>query len=300
MFPKIVCLAIAIICSSLLSACKELAIPSFAEIPIPKTIAKSKSTITLTVTDITDTVPFTERQIAVVWATNAGRYIGTLDMDAQLIRQLKVSLPEDYFSEGLLWSPDGSTLIYQQTSLDHGFDVIAIHADASGYIHTIDNFHYPPSCTWSPDGQYLTCSSIMCHGCPRDLYVYDSTSWEAIHYGYESGMSGRDPSLLQETKKVAQEFCSRYKDNAQDCAGDVDSSEHFVLVWAKDKLLIVDVDKRQVVRIGTRPDDLSWSADKSQLAWIENGEIRVFDAATHAVTTFTLPDAKFLNVAWHP
>jgi hypothetical protein len=324
MFPKIVCLAIAIICSSLLSACKELAIPSFAEIPIPERIIEPKSTITLTAANITDTVPSNSRQLAIVWSTGAGYYVGVLDTDANLIRQFKVSLSSAFFSEGLLWSPDGNTLIYQQTSLDHGFDILALHPDAPDYIHTIDNFHYPPSCTWSPDGRYLACSKVMCHGCNEDLDVYESTNWESVCYTYldfvyrddlcrSLKLNNGEPwntqysellrekmRVSQKAQEIAKEFCRRYKDDAQGCWRETGSNDRFVFVGAEGKWVIVDVDKRQAVRIETRPDDLSWSVDKSHLAWTENGELRVFDTATYAVTLVTLPDAKFLNVSWHP
>ncbi len=322
MLPKIMWLAIVIICSSLLSACKELAIPSFAEIPIPKTILQPKSAVTLKTVDIIGTVPANNRQIAVVWSTNAGRYMGVLDIDTNLIQKFKVSLSSDYFSEGLLWSPNGDTLIYQQTSLDHGFDILALRPDAPEYIHAIDNFHYPPSCTWSLDGRYLACSKVMCHGCNEDLDVYDSTNWESVCYTYlvpwdnpckslrlntgepwntqYSELSREKTRISQEDQEVAEEFCRRYKDDAQECWRDTGSNERFVFIEAEGKWVIVDVDKRHVVRIGAHPEDLSWSTDKRYLAWIENGELRVFDTATHAVTNFTLPDAKFLNVAWHP
>jgi hypothetical protein len=314
-----------LVCAWLLAGCKELAVPSFTEIPIPETITKPKAIITLTEVDITGTVPFTGHQIAVVWMTSVGRYVGILDTDTHVVQRLKVTLSGDYWSNGLLWPPNEKTLIYQQTSLDHGFDLLAVRADSSEYIHTIDNFHYPPACTWSPDGRYLACSSVMCHGCDRQLEVYDSTNWKSVCYTYALGWDhpckalrlnngelwnmqfsemswGGVPSseISQEARKIALEFCRRYKGNNQQCEGIALSNEHSIPVWTNVGLLIVDVDKKQVLRIGTTPDDLSWSTDKSHLAWIEDGGVRVFDAGTHDVIAFDIPNAKILNLAWSP
>ncbi len=338
-----------LVCAWLLSACKELALPSWAEMSIPKTGLQPTSTITLTIEDGIGPLSVGREKAAVVWSADGINYqIGTFDISQRSIRPSGLSISpisdDQQFSRDLIWSPTGKQLLYLRDDL-FPLGKWINYETTNGFIFSADDPRdvqgmgggQHAQCGWSPDGQYVFCNAYCgpSSGGGGDVVdIYDATTRSKVcEYGYV-GCSGiaRCPSLRlidgeiwnlpdvrkfesstaaisEDAQTAITQLCQRSapaKTNldvtAFECSGTSRASARFVVIRLNQGLFVTDLERRQLWKIGNKPyyHSWNWSANGRYLAWIEEGQIRVFDTDTRTVTAFTAPDAQVLNVVWSP
>ncbi|CAG0934238.1 hypothetical protein TFLX_03411 [Thermoflexales bacterium] len=192
-------------------------------------------------------------------------------------------------------------------------------------------------CGWSPDGQYVFCNAYCgpSSGGGGDIVdIYDAATRSKIcEYGYVgcSGIARCPPlqlttgeiwnlpdvrkfetptaAISEDAQAAIVQLCQRTdppKTNLDvtvfECSDASRASAHFVAIRLNQGLFVADLEQWQIWKVGNKPSyhSWNWSADGRYLAWIEEGQVRVFDTATHTTTIYIAPDAQMLNIAWPP
>ncbi len=247
------------------------------EIPVPYTIITPTRVVTLTVTEITETIT-TRGKAAVIWVNDKDDLtvytkrlqLGLLDIRNGSITvlthslQMNSELPID-----VLWSPDGARLIlHGQISLS-AYDIIGVQLDAK--FETQKLYTQPWGgfrCSWpfTDDGRYLMCS-YGSHGEPPDFIVHDSVSWRVIC---------EDVWMINKTCPYLPLADGR---------------------WWQPRFGIRE-DSQRPPTVSTM--QASSVINDRYTSQIEDDQVRVFDAAYQSGITYILPGAKILNVTWSP
>lgn len=320
--------------------------PTPPDLPVPYTTVKPTSVVTLTVTDITGTIS-TRGKAAVVWLADGVRHFGILDFEKASVSQLPFSLEDNYKQSGFVkWSPTGTAFIYEQHNVDYigiqyDSDIFGVPIDTSHNGARLDeNIHYFNGCTWSPDGQYVSCAFSASHAsgggwCAK---IYDSSMWKATcaagmviscniyHLDYCRALplrSGKlwDPSMsnpdkmsptLRPTEMIhgaiqvaLTQFCWP-SESMSPCLTSTSPNGRFLTYrfwpshWSAPKVVILDKEQSQVWKVGDSTKFWSWSLDNRYFSWIEDDQVRLFDTINHTVTTYVISGAKMLNVTWSP
>ena len=312
--------------------------PSFVQIPIPKTPLKPKSIIRLTVTDVTGTIS-TRNQVAVTWRDKSSSsqdtdfYVGLLDIVDNKLRQSKPSIHFRYYSPSIVWSPDGTRLLLREDFNLTPYDILVFQIDGTKEPHYLFRGECcGVDCDWSPDGRYIVCNRpLAAHGQPPNWEVQDTTTWQIIcpatpwhtpcpplrladgrwwHMGFWRTYTSESPEPTEPPQKqsivsevvpdAADQICEEHF-KSTGCMRFANSTKNWVAILSKPGLYVLDIERRQVLKIAeTDSIVLNWSVDGRYLAWLEDGQVRVFDTANRAVTAYTVPGIVMLRISWSP
>ncbi len=220
--------------------------------------------------------------------------------------------------------------------IHYAHDLFGISVDNTGDGKMLnEDVVYFKGCTWSPDGSYIGCS----YNLPRAtsgwcVMVYDARSWKWLcgvgqrcydisdsYCGALSLGNGKlwypaelDPAKMpipEPTEVIHStlqakltQFCQP-PESLSRCPTSASPDDHFVTYGLRldrpvHNDVILDKGQNRVWKIGVDTQFWSWSADSRYFSWIDNDQMRLFDTVDHTVTTYILPGAKILNVAWSP
>lgn len=245
------------------------------------------------------------------WEANNDLWLGSVISETAIFTatQLIDAYPATYgwWGGSYAWSPQGDQIGY--TFADE-VGIININATAPRHIrlqsfteyNTLSNWVWTPSLTWSPDGRYLAFTN---HGSDDnrtmqfDSWVINANSGVGGRFVDQTGMWGHLHWTTVDENGVPNGQIAYLKSSDP-----IDSQRSNYTLWMMDadgsnrRQLFPPVGENS--RFPRYAQFLAWGPEGTQLSFVFNEQLYLYDLQTESASRLTQDDAAVSNPTWAP